>query len=229
MANIKKVSKKIINSILSFLFFKKCIICERNDYQLCQDCYHLIELENGFLFNNKNRAPDLEYLNKIYWATNYQNFVIKKLIKKYKYAPFYKNLFSIFSKILCDFIELNELNFNEIDLIINVPSTIKKKKWRGFDHIEKFCLKFAERISIPICKNNLIKIKNTKPQVALSKEERMENVKNAFFVKNSEEIKEKNIILIDDVMTTGATLNECAKTLKLAGCKKIYGLVIARD
>jgi len=229
MANKKELLKKIINSFLFFLFYKKCIICSKNGYQLCQDCCHLIELENGFLFNGKNRAPDLEYLNKVYWATNYENFVIKKLIRKYKYSPFYKNLFSVFSKILSDFVELNELNFNEIDLIINVPSTIKKKKWRGFDHIEKFCLGFSDKINIPTCRNNLIKIKNTKPQIALSKEERKENVENAFFVKNPEEIKEKNIILIDDVMTTGATLNECAKTLKLAGCKKIYGLTIARD
>lgn len=229
MANKKDSLKKIIWNFLSFLFFKKCIICGKNGHQLCQDCCHLIELENGFLFNKKNRAPDLKYLDKIYWASNYQNFVIKKLIKKYKYSPFYKNLFFVFSKILCDFIELNELTFNEIDLIINVPATIKRKKWRGFDHIEKFCLEFGGKINIPVCKNNLIKIKNSKAQVALSKEQRKENLENAFFVGNPEKIKGKNIMLIDDVLTTGTTLNECAKTLKQAGCKKIYGLVIARD
>ena len=73
------------------------------------------------------------------------------------------------------------------------------------------------------------KIKKTKPQIKLSAKEREENLKGAFFVKNPAEFKGKNVFLVDDVYTTGSTMQECANVLRTLGIKKVFGLTIARE
>jgi predicted amidophosphoribosyltransferase len=75
----------------------------------------------------------------------------------------------------------------------------------------------------------LFKDRETKPQMKLSKEERKANVKDVFSVKNKETVKDKTILLVDDVYTTGATMEECARVLKKAGAKQIFGIAIARE
>ena len=70
--------------------------------------------------------------------------------------------------------------------------------------------------------NSLIKIRDTSPQVGLSARERMENIKNSFHIENPEAIRNKGILLIDDVVTTGATIRECSKVLKKSGAGEIY-------
>ena len=78
-------------------------------------------------------------------------------------------------------------------------------------------------------KNNLTKIIDTKKQSLLTKEQRKKNIKGAFKIKYPERIKDKNIILFDDIFTTGSTVNECSKMLKKAGAKEIVILTIATD
>jgi ComF family protein len=216
-------------NIFRFLFPPKCIICGKNNYFLCEDCYSLIPLENRFQLNQNLPKTDLKNLDKIYWASGYKNFIIKKIIQNYKYSPFSKKLSSILSKILLDFIALNELSLKEIDFIIPVPSANRRKRWRGFDHIKEICQDFSEQIKIPFLSENLVKIKESEPQINLSAEKRKENLKDIFQCKNPLLINDKNLLIIDDVFTTGATMEECAKTLKNSGAKKVYGLVIARD
>ena len=81
---------------------------------------------------------------------------------------------------------------------------------------------------IPLISGCLIKTKLTLPQVDLSEEKRKENLKGAFLVKDERMIRDKKILLIDDVFTTGATLKECAMTLRKAGAREIVGVVVAR-
>ncbi|PIP24742.1 MAG: hypothetical protein COX33_00260 [Candidatus Nealsonbacteria bacterium CG23_combo_of_CG06-09_8_20_14_all_36_125] len=81
---------------------------------------------------------------------------------------------------------------------------------------------------ISLLNNVLAKIKETPAQVDLSEEERKENIRNAFSIKNGGQILGRKILLVDDIYTTGSTLTECAKVLKEAGAKEIIGIVIAR-
>jgi len=225
---------KVLEFFLNFLFPKSCLNCGRKGQLLCPDCYSLIPLENGFLLNPSLAKKPLKFLklknlDKIYWATNYQVSLVQKIIHSYKYHPFVKELSEVLGQMLFDFIQLNELNLEIIDYIVPVPSHLKRLKWRGFDHVLKFSLSFAEKINISVITNNLIKTKPTLPQVNFSKTERGNNISGSFNCRNPLVFKDKNILVIDDVFTTGATLEEAAKILKLSGAQQVYGLVIAKD
>ena len=105
---------------------------------------------------------------------------------------------------------------------------IKKQK-RGYNQTELITKKIAKALEIQEDSKTLIKIKNTKTQSKLSKIQRLENIKNVFYIKDKEKIQNKKVILFDDIITTGATINECAKILKQKGAKKIVVLAIAKD
>ena len=82
---------------------------------------------------------------------------------------------------------------------------------------------------MPVISDYLIKIKETKPQMLSSKQERETNLKNAFLVENNEQILNKRVFLVDDVYTTGSTMSECAHKLRKAGAKQVWGICIARE
>jgi competence protein ComFC len=113
------------------------------------------------------------------------------------------------------------------DCIIPVPLHPARKRERGFNQSEILAQEFSDVIHIPVLKKILKRTRNTKDQTKLSPEERIENVKGAFSLKSPETIEGKRIILVDDVMTTGATLGECARVLSEAGANKIMGATIA--
>ncbi len=113
-------------------------------------------------------------------------------------------------------------------IIIPIPLHKSRLKWRGFNQSELIANELSKNIGLPAIANILIRVKKTKDQTQLSKEERISNIQNAFQIKNPAEISGKNIILLDDVYTSGATMEAAAKTLKEGGAKKIIGLVIAK-
>ena len=114
-------------------------------------------------------------------------------------------------------------------VIVPVPLHKRRYNWRGFNQALLLSKYIASRFDLLINENLIIRGKNTRPQTKIkSMEERKKNIKGAFFCPRNDLVKNKNIILIDDVCTTLATLNECAIELKKAGAKKIWGLVVAR-
>ena len=87
----------------------------------------------------------------------------------------------------------------------------------------------AERFNLPVCEKAIIRKRNTKPQTKIKlMEDRKKNIKGAFLCPDYDLINNKNIVVVDDVCTTSATLNECAIELKKAGAKSVWGLVITR-
>jgi len=118
------------------------------------------------------------------------------------------------------------LNFNE-NLVIPVPLSKKRLRWRGFNQAELIAQKVAEKYNLKLDNKNLIRIKHKKPQAKLNEIHRLENIKGCFSWQG-ENLNKKNIILVDDVVTTGATLNECAKILKANGAGEVWGLVVAK-
>lgn len=118
------------------------------------------------------------------------------------------------------------LNFSD-NLIIPVPLSKKRLRWRGFNQAELLAKKVATRFSLKLDNKNLIRIKHKKPQAKLNEIHRLENVKECFSWQGGD-LNKKNIILIDDVVTTGATLNECAKVLKAHNAGEVWGLVVAK-
>ena len=107
-----------------------------------------------------------------------------------------------------------------------LPLSKNRQNWRGFNQSELIAKSFNEDYNYKI-NYDLKRIKDTKVQSSLNEKERAENIKNCF-VWAGQDLKDKVIILVDDVITTGATLNEAARILKDSGAKKVYGLIVAK-
>jgi predicted amidophosphoribosyltransferase len=116
-----------------------------------------------------------------------------------------------------------------IDFIIPAPhhpSTIKR---RGFNPPYEIAKVIAESFPIPALPNTLYKIRETPPQAKLKGAERLRNIHESMFVFDNSILDGKTVLIIDDVMTTGATMNECARAVIKAGASKVYGFVLARQ
>lgn len=120
---------------------------------------------------------------------------------------------------------LHEIN---PEVILPVPLHRSRLRQRGFNQAVLLGSKISSHLSIPMRSDILLRTKATEPQVELSAAERKLNVKDAFSVKSSEQLIGKRILLIDDVITTGSTMNECAKELKKAGAEMIIATTVAR-
>ena len=121
------------------------------------------------------------------------------------------------------------VQFEIYDIIIPVPISKKRNKERGYNQSLLIAREIAKNENVKLRNNVISKVKNNTTQSKLNKEERAENVKNVYKITKNKEIIDKNILLIDDIFTTGATLNECSKMLKQAGAKKVDVLTIAKD
>ena len=226
---------KFKNFILDLLYPQFCFNCGREGSYLCEDCRSTLSISN---IHQKYSSQNLKDL---YFALPYQNLLIKNLIRKFKYQPFVKGLAQPLASLIITHFQLldNQPNFfypvrdrkssNGADyILIPVPLEKRKLKWRGFNQAEEIGKELSKFLKISLLNNVLAKIKETPPQVELSDEERKENIKGVFLVKNGELIRNRKILLVDDIYTTGSTLEECAKVLKEAGAKEIVGIVVAR-
>jgi ComF family protein len=114
-------------------------------------------------------------------------------------------------------------------IIISVPLHVKRFRWRGFNQAELLADEISEYFNLPMEKTILVRKKNNIPQVEVKdRKDRIENIRDAFICSSNEKVKDKTVILIDDVATTSAILGECAKALKSAGAKEVWGVVVAR-
>jgi len=115
------------------------------------------------------------------------------------------------------------------DIVIPVPLNIIRRIKRGYNQAGLLAKETARILGIREDGGILRRKKITKPQFKLSKYERAENIRDSFFVSGNADIKGKNILLIDDIATTGATVSSCARALKKAGAKKVFVVTLARD
>lgn len=235
-----------LNVVKEFLFDlllpSFCLNCQREGDFLCQDCFALIDLStvqgcpfcslSKMAFGGKTCLSCKKKGKKIsalFWAAPYDNFIIKKLISQFKYHPFLKHLSKTLSSIIIAHFQLLEKSpdFSHFK-IIAIPLHKKKLKERGFNQAQEIAQHLSDFLKIPLLTNVLIKVKETFDQTELTKEQRKENVKDAFFCQKPELVKGEKILLVDDVFTTGATLEEAARVLKKAGAKEIWGVTVAR-
>ena len=213
-----------IEKILDLIFPPVCGICNKkiNTY-LCEKCEKEI---NKITCVGENRY-DNKYFSTHMYLFKYEGIIRNKIISyKFNDKPYlYKTFCEIFvkNKKVCEFLK-------NYDIIISVPMYKKKKNQRGYNQSELIAKETAKKVENIEYRNDiLIKIRNTAKQSSLNKEQRKENLKNAYVVNNNEYILNKNILIFDDIYTTGSTANECAKTLIEAGAKDVGILTIARD
>jgi ComF family protein len=117
---------------------------------------------------------------------------------------------------------------NAADLIIPVPLHVKRLRQRGFNQAILLGEILSRKWRLPLSRNNLSRIRWTEPQINLTAAERKQNVRGAFAVKDAAAVKDRRIILVDDVYTTGSTVAECARTLKKAGAEAVFVVTVAR-
>jgi len=223
-----------LKSIWDIIFPKRCINCKKEGSFLCEDCLSLIPI-NPFEYclceklEKRNKCENCKnrYLDKILSATDFNNKIIREAIHKFKYS-FIEELSIPLSFIILNHLQNIDCQIDNSFVVIPVPMHDKKKRRRGFNQSEEIAKLISEATSLPFS-TTLVKTKETKPQMELNKAERIENIKNCFAIKNKKEIENKTIILLDDVYTTGTTMEQCAKVLKENGAKEVWGLTIARE
>ena len=160
------------------------------------------------------------------WSTGLYQGILKECIHLLKYN---KKVFMAepMGKLMTDFIK-RYLDFGNIDLIIPVPLHPARLREREFNQSALLAEQINKRFNIPLSLNNLVKVRPTRPQAGLSGKERQANIQLAFKIKNSSLFSEKNVLLVDDVFTTGSTINECSTALLRSGTNNIYVLTLAR-
>jgi len=210
-------------NLLDLLFPRMCINCQREGYYLCPDCFSLLEISD---LHQKHPGKNL---NDLYFALPYKSPLIKKLVRAFKYPPFIKELAQTLSEIIIAHFQMssNVENFKKY-IMIPVPLEKKRKKWRGFNQAEEIGGHLANYFKLPLITDLLLKTRSTPPQVDLSSKKRGENLRGVFSIKNAQSIQGKNILLIDDIYTTGSTMEECGRVLHQAGAKEIIGIAVAR-
>lgn len=230
---------RLSEKISDFLFPKFCLACKKEGTFLCSKCFFKIETFaapfcpycNSRTFNGKICKRCRKTLFGFVTTGSYNSELLRRLIEVFKYN-FIKELARPLAYLILKFLAENpEIEFfkNSLDFVIlPIPLHSQRLRWRGFNQAEAISSELSSLLKIPVENDILLKIKSTRPQVELKKEEKVENVKGAFKIFNPEKIKNKKIILVDDVATTLSTLEEAAKALREAGIKKIWGLVVAK-
>ena len=128
---------------------------------------------------------------------------------------------------MADFISTYHLDINQFDKIVPIPLSQSRLRERGYNQSGLLAEEISRIYKICLSKKNLVRIRNTEHQTLLSEKERWTNIYGAFRIKNLSRFSGKNILVIDDLLTTGATASEAARTLKDAGAKTVGILTLA--
>lgn len=236
-------TSKIKNFLLDLFFPKSCLGCKQPDTYLCRDCFHKIPCATNYacFFCGKItgqgriciRCQREMQLNRLIVASEYNHQLVQDLIRAFKYH-YVRELAEPLSQIIIRTIEENLNNakiFKNSDfLIVPVPLAGPRLRYRGFNQAELIAENLAEHFQLDIEKSALKRKTSHLPQAKIQNPQlRKLNIQDNFFAgKNIAAIKNKIVLLIDDVATTGATLSESAKVLKQNGAKEVWGIVIAK-
>jgi len=234
---------RILNYLLDLIFPKYCIGCGRENLYVCKSCLNqILILSSAKCFFCDRRSPTgytctkckkkfHTSLSGILVSSEWSDLFLRQIIYKYKYH-FIKELADPLAQIMIKFLEAdhykNLLSANTI--LIPVPLHKKRLIWRGFNQAELLAQKISSRFFIPLNTEVLQRSRDTFPQAEIKNQNnRRNNIRDAFkIINNSIGLRNKTVILIDDISTTGSTLEECAKTLKPLKPKEIWGFIIAK-
>ncbi|MCY4019890.1 MAG: ComF family protein [Chloroflexi bacterium] len=196
------------------LVFPPVCSCGRVDYHFCAGC-----LKELLRFPLESRTVSVEALNSLA-STGIYDGILEQAIRAFKYdgvTGLDKHLAERLQRVY-------EQTQWPIDLIIPVPLAEKRLDERGYNQSEMLGACMSKVCGIPCRSDFMRRIRETDQQARLNGEQRMANVRNAF--EASDAVKGLAILLIDDVVTTGSTLNECARALKREGARAVYGLTV---
>ena len=206
---------------------------------LCGDC-----LQSAFLFDTarsatqhsgvvRRRIHQLKFGGQLHWVPPLADLLCQ-LFRGGEPSPVPPTLSSLFfqqgpdSSFRIHHSSLVTAEGPAVELVLPVPLHVKRLRQRGFNQAGLLAREFGRRLGLPVLFHALVRKIWTEPQTRLNREERLRNVRDAFHVMDVEAVKDRRILIVDDVFTTGTTLNECAKTLKASGASEVHALTVCR-
>ena len=228
----------MFNFIKDIIAPKKCYSCQKEWHFLCPTClsnmsnfepvcYLCKKKSSNFYIHEKCR--EWVYYDQMIVVTHYRNKNVSKLIKHAKFYGKKDVLFDV-GYFLSEILQQN-YSITQDSIILWVPMTFLKKLSRGYNQSEIMAKYISQENNITYWKNILKKVKGTRQQSHLSRQEREDNLKNCFKINKNyiDIVDKKNIIIVDDVISTGTTLNEVSRVLKKNWANKVTWLCFASD
>jgi competence protein ComFC len=248
---IKKNAKKILAFFFDLIWPKSCFGCGADGTYACKTCLDKINISFKKICFGCNAENDDNricskckkdfFIDGCLFALNYEDPLVKKMVKTFKFGfirEFSEPLGGyladlLFSPLIRRGLAPPAMGGMKEDfslpqaILIPIPLFPRRERWRGFNQANLLSRKVSGSCGIAVLENKLRRTKNNKPQSLLGGQERKSNVLGAFGF-NGEKLDGQTIYLVDDVITTGATLNECARILKENGAGEVWGLVVAK-
>lgn len=235
--------QQVYNWLSDLIFPLRCIGCGKFGEYVCRGCLGSISIKKNFeCIGCKRNTPlgqtcflcaKTSSVDQLLIVADYKNSLVEKSIKffKYRFIRDIEKPLSILMKKYLKWLTLDK-KFNVFEnnpLLVPVSLHPRRLNWRGFNQSELLAKDIANTFQMEMAGEVIERTVNTIPQADIKeKEKRLKNLKDVFSVRNKDKIFGREVLLIDDVCTTGATLNECANGLKANGASKVIALVIAR-
>jgi len=237
--HVSTLVKDVADGVLELIYPPKCLICgELGCPWICDACRAKIDpvpqpycptcghpMFDVFCNSCHGRRRSFTAAR----AAGEYSGVLKEAVHHFKFnghrmlAPILADLFYAY------LIHSTDFPWRSADVIIPIPIRNARKRERGYNQSELLAEELSRLINKPLARNAVKRIGSSHPQVNLSREERLKNVKGAFQVVFPSELVKKKVLLIDDVATTCSTVHECSRTLLDAGASKVYVLCLAFD
>lgn len=223
--------------IMELFFPIRCLACNKYGKYLCRNCLRTINISTEFNCIGCNipsnygatceNCRNKWHLDSLFICADYNNQIVSKLIHKMKYS-YISECSKHLAEIAKEYIERFPKNTFNHSAVIPVPLSPSRLNWRGFNQAELIARSISKKIGAKMDADILIRNIMRKPQAQIKqKEDRLINITDSFSVRQKRKLP-ASVLLVDDVCTTGATLNECARVLKQNGSVKVDALVIAR-
>jgi competence protein ComFC len=225
----------LLASLLELLFPGRCPGCGRRGPTICEQCWPSIPwlgvevcpicASPSRLARICRRCSDSHpVLNGARAACRFEG-ITRKAIHDLKFRGI-RGRATVLGDLVVEALDSRPL---AIDLLVPIPLGRARRRQRGFNQSELIAQRIGERLGVPVSGSSLERVRETSPQVRRSREERRANVDGVFKCSDPALVAGRRIALIDDVMTTGATLDAGASALKAHGADRVYGLVVARE
>ncbi|OGX31935.1 MAG: hypothetical protein A3G37_01530 [Omnitrophica WOR_2 bacterium RIFCSPLOWO2_12_FULL_46_30] len=243
----KIMLKRILPALEEIIYPRYCLLCHirialENQLRgvICRDCIEKIKPNRPPFCRKCGRkilkfeAPEnvcaecskTQFCFERAWASCTYEGVIKEMVHNLKYGNKIM-LAKVLSQMMIDFVSDYHLPLEACDCAIAIPLSPRKLREREFNQAEALADNLCAHIGLKLLKNNLKRIRDTRSQTELEKSRRWQNMQGAFALREPGAVQGKTILLIDDVLTTGATASEAARALKNAGAAGVYVLTLA--
>ncbi|OVE77169.1 hypothetical protein BVX99_03345 [bacterium F16] len=230
-----------LSKLLNIVFPDMCPLCSERQPEdgkpICSTCFSDLSIIHGRtctkcggpLLTEHARCRECTDSPRVWWQSAVSAFCFDGLSREAVHRFKYHGDVSLipFLSDACISAWNERCPDKTVDCIVPVPLHWLRKLRRGYNQSEMICTEISQALSAPMIRA-VKRVRWTPPQAQLSKSKRQNNLKNAFLVSNQERIRGKSLLLVDDVMTTGSTLNECSRQLVKAGAAEVNILTIAR-